>query len=148
MQVGFAETHALIGLVRSDDFLDAMNQQSVANRPALMRTDVEESVQLALGANDADLPSFMFNHIAGAFRHISGTRYENFGHYQSLNSCRRELYDPCPAAQLTILARIMSRIEGPQTSGRQSSRAAVFGLDAGGLNHRSPLHEFGSRQIS
>src|SRR5689334_20638519 len=108
MQIGLAEAHALIGLVGGDDFFDAMNQQSIANRAALMRTDVEESMQLALGANDTDLPSLMFNHIAGALRHISGTRYENFSHYQSLNSCRCELYDPCPAAQLTILARVMS----------------------------------------
>jgi hypothetical protein len=91
-----------------------------------MRTDVEESVQLALGANDTDLPSFMFNHIAGAFRHISGMRYENFGHYQFLNSCRGELYDPWPAAQLTILARVMSRIEGRRRKVRQPSRVAAI----------------------
>jgi len=49
----FAADNASCGGALGDDFFDAMNQQSIANRAALMRTDVEESMQLALAESEA-----------------------------------------------------------------------------------------------
>src|ERR1700677_2486382 len=83
MQVGFAEPHALIGLVGRDDFLDAVDQQSIANGTALMRTDVQECVQLVLGADDTDLPAFVLHRVARTLRQIRRTRHENLSHRQS-----------------------------------------------------------------
>src|SRR5882757_4731685 len=89
VQIRLAEAHALIGLVGGDDFLDAMNQQAVAHRTALMRADVEERMQLSLGAHDADLLSLAFHHVARSLRHVCGARHEKLDHRQSFGLCRR-----------------------------------------------------------
>src|SRR5262249_34603926 len=125
VQVFFAEPHALVGLVGRDDLLDAVNQQAVADRAALMRADVEERMQLPPGAHDPDLPPVVLHHIAGALGHIAGTRYEKFDHYLSLIPRHDDLYDASPSAQLTNLARVMSRIQGPETPSR-SPRITVI----------------------
>jgi hypothetical protein len=90
MQIRLAETHALIGLVGSDDFLNTMNQQPVAHWSALMRANVEERVKLAFRANNADLSPLAVHHIAGALRHILRPRNENLSHRQSFNLCSPE----------------------------------------------------------
>jgi hypothetical protein len=111
MQIGFAEPHPLISLVGGDHFLNAVDQQTVTDRPALMRADIEESVKLAFGANDANLAALVFHRVAAALSDIRRTRNENFSHHQSFSLCWMDIYGLISTAQLRISVRAMSGIE-------------------------------------
>ncbi|AOK19279.1 hypothetical protein WT26_25445 [Burkholderia cepacia] len=98
MQCVWVEAHAAIAATLVDDFFDLMNQQTIANRSALVRADIEVGAQLPLNPHHTDLTVVVRHQLTLALVNFVGWRDEYLSHI-----CSTELV-------VGILKRINIRI--------------------------------------